>query len=131
MGRKEDLLNELGEIEAKEMLELQKEEERERRRILAEDLKARKIDSRIRATTPLEDQYITKAAAAIEIKKQAKTSFNLYILGIGLLFIVGITTTFNVWAGTVVTVVGCVILGFFAVTAYNKIKYLNSTYGLR
>lgn len=134
---KEELLREMEEAKAKlnyiEEEEIKKAIAKEAKLKASEakiEAKIRAEEERIKATVPTEDQYITKAAAAIEVRKQAKIAFNLAIVGIGLIFVVSIATTFSMYAGIVVAVIGAVILGYFGVKANLKVKYLNSTYKL-
>lgn len=96
-----------------------------------EEAKTKAIEeAAIKSTTPIQDQYITKAAAAIEVRKQAKIAFTSCIAGIVFIFVVGLSTIFNQYAGLVVGVIGAGVLGYFAVNSNKKSLYLTSTYKL-
>lgn len=84
----------------------------------------------VKENTPVQDQLITKAAAATEVRKQARQAFLMAVGGIVLAFLSGIGSSVNLIVGCFIAGVGSIILGWFAVQSRLEIKRLDQTYNL-
>lgn len=74
---------------------------------------------------------ITKAAAALEVKKQVKVSFSLCLAGVGASFIITLLTSANIILGTIGAALASVMFGYFGFKSKQYEKYLNTAYDLK
>lgn len=79
----------------------------------------------------MQDEIISKAAAALEVRKVAQTSSKLLIGAIGMIFVTALFSAVGLLFSTIVASLSTFILVWFLIQLRMKIKYLNNTYDLK
>jgi hypothetical protein len=80
---------------------------------------------------PLNEEIISKAAAAIEVRKEAIQAFIAAVSGIFLIMLTAVMSNINIIYGVAVGGVSAAAFGYLAFRAFMKVKTLNKTYKLK
>lgn len=79
----------------------------------------------------IQEEIITKKAAAFEVKRQVKYSLHLGIVAIVSIFLTALFSSSNLILGAGVAGLISVMYGFFMFKCIQKISYLDKTYDLK